>query len=560
MIFIELLYNLGILIALSILSGFLSSRWKNQKFLAPAQGILFGSAALIGMLKPFVLAPGLIFDGRSVMISLAGWFFGPVAAVISGLMAIILRIQIGGGGALTGVLVILASAVTGVCFYYKFRRTDNLSLVHLWIFGLIVHIAMLLLMFTLPDGKGIIVLQNITFPVIAAYPVTTILIGKILSELSKRAELKESLRESEQKYRKLFDAMPVGCALHEMLIDQNGKAADYRFINLNPAFEKLTGMDNSAVTGKTLKEVLPVSEHQFVDFYAPVALEGKNIFFEQYSSALNKYFEIFAYSPQPGMFVTMFNDITSRKAAEEIIKNINIELEEKVKERTADLTFANKELESFSYSVSHDLRAPLRAIEGFSTALFEDYYTEIDQTGQDYLQRIRKAANHMSQLIDDFLNLSRISRKELEIVEINLSNMVTEAAINLKKSEQNRDIELVIQPNLQATGDITTLTILINQLLTNAFKFTINKPKAIIKFGQTTINGEDYYYIEDNGAGFDQNYADKLFVPFQRLHSNSEFPGTGIGLAIAQRIIIKHGGKVFAEGKVEQGASFYFKI
>jgi len=373
-------------------------------------------------------------------------------------------------------------------------------------------------------------------------------------------QMSNELVASEEKYRHLFDAMPVGCALHEMVVDENGKAVDYRFLNLNPVFEKLTGLKESVIVNRTLKEVLPESEYQFIDFYAPVALEGKTIYFEQYSAGLNKHFEIFAYSPQKGMFVTMFNDISLRKEAEEKIRNINTELEEKIEERTADLRLANKELESFSYSVSHDLRAPLRAIEGFSTALFEDYNEKIDQTGQDYLQRIRKAANHMSALIDDFLNLSRISRKEMEFTEVDLSRIVTELADNLKNGEPERKIELIIQPGLFVTGDIGMMTILMNQFLTNAFKFTKGKDNAIIQFKKADKRGNEYFCLEDNGAGFDPAYAEKLFIPFQRLHSNIEFPGTGIGLAIAQRIIAKHGGELFAEGELNKGARFYFKI
>jgi len=553
MIFIELIYNLGILISISIVSGFLSERWRNRIFLQASQGVLFGFAALIGMMKPLVLAQGLIFDGRSVMISLAGLFFGPVAAIISGIMSIFLRLHIGGDGALAGCLVILSSALIGSVFYYTIKVKENLTIVQLWAFGLLVNIAMLLFMFTMPDNKGIMVLQNITIPTILAYPVTTILIGKILSELNNRLILKANLRESEERNRALTNANPDMM----FIFDQNGYFIDYN------------GNTNQPVTapdyfiGKNVRDVLNVEISDLtLDKLNTLFKTGQMQVYEYQLAADNQvnYFESRLVLSGSSQALAIVRNITLNKEAENKIKNINIELEAKVYERTANLQIANQELESFSYSVSHDLRAPLRAIEGFSAALFEDYYAKIDQTGQDYLQRIRKAANHMSQLIDDFLNLSRITRQELKSQRLDLSKIVQKTAATLQKSDLTKNVELIIEAGLETEGDINLLTILVSQLMGNAFKFTRKREKAIIRFGLAEKNGNTWFYIKDNGAGFDSAYVDKLFKPFQRLHSTTDFSGTGIGLAIAQRIVNKHGGEIFAESEVDKGACFYFRI
>jgi signal transduction histidine kinase len=233
---------------------------------------------------------------------------------------------------------------------------------------------------------------------------------------------------------------------------------------------------------------------------------------------------------------------------------------EQIEEKNTQLENLNKELEAFSYSVSHDLRAPLRSIDGFSKILLEDYDDKLDDTGRDYLHRVRAATLRMSQLIDDMLALSRITKMSLKFQDVDLSSVAQSISAELTRSEQNRKVEWRIQPGLVMRGDEALLKILIDNLLSNAWKFTSKKDNAVIEFGSMVENGETVFYTRDNGAGFDMQYVHKLFTPFQRLHSTNDYPGTGIGLAIIQRIINRHEGRVWAEGEEGKGATFYFTI
>lgn len=236
------------------------------------------------------------------------------------------------------------------------------------------------------------------------------------------------------------------------------------------------------------------------------------------------------------------------------------ELEEKVLKRTFALTQANKELEAFSYSVSHDLRAPLRGIDGFSQALLEDYSEILDDTAKQYLNHVRSGTQKMGKLIDDMLNLAKLSRLELIPVEINFSHLAHAAAKQLKEQEPQREVTFKISENLTAKGDPGLLSIVIENLFANAWKFTARNPAAQIEFGLSDKKERPTYFIKDNGVGFNMAYSNKLFGAFQRLHSEKDFQGNGVGLAIIRRIITRHGGEVWAESKVNEGATFYFTL
>ncbi len=260
-------------------------------------------------------------------------------------------------------------------------------------------------------------------------------------------------------------------------------------------------------------------------------------------------------------FTTILHDVTKRKQNEAEIRHLNENLERKVIERTVELAAANKELEAFSYSVSHDLRAPLRSIDGFSQALLEDYAGSLDNRARDYLNRVRAATQRMGHLIDDMLMLSNVTRTEMRRETADLSALAADVLADLQKNEPERKIDWHIEPGLIAQGDAHLLRVVLVNLLSNAWKFTSKTANAKIEFGaMRNTEGMPEFFVRDNGAGFDTAYADKLFGAFQRLHLTSEFPGTGIGLATVQRIVHRHGGQVRGAGVPGQGATFYFTL
>jgi|GEM_PF-1542214 len=253
-------------------------------------------------------------------------------------------------------------------------------------------------------------------------------------------------------------------------------------------------------------------------------------------------------------------EITEQKRVEEELQKLNLELEKRVKERTAELEALTRELDAFNYSVSHDLRAPLYSIVGFSQAVLEDHAAELDGQGLDYLHRVHAAGLRMGELIDDLLKLSRVTRMEMYTETIDLSTLASSYLTQLQQQEPHRQVETLISPGLIVQGDKSLLRIAIENLLDNAWKFTRNVAQPRIEFYASAENGQTVYAIRDNGAGFDPAYAEKIFAAFQRLHDQQEYSGTGIGLSIVSRIIERHGGEIWADGAVEQGATFSFTL
>ncbi len=251
-------------------------------------------------------------------------------------------------------------------------------------------------------------------------------------------------------------------------------------------------------------------------------------------------------------------DIAARHRAEQEINRLNTILEQRVRQRTAELEAANRELAAFSYSVSHDLRAPLRRIEGFGRILTEGHIDRLDENGLHCVQRIQAGVNHMGEMIDSFLVLARASRSDLTVESIDLTDMACEVVSQLCERDPNRVVEVRVEPGMELEGDVSLIRLAVENLLDNAWKYTAKVEHAEVVVGATRENGRVVFFVSDNGAGFDEAYTERLFVPFSRLHRAEDFDGTGIGLATVQRIVTRHGGRVWGEGKFGTGATFYF--
>lgn len=379
-------------------------------------------------------------------------------------------------------------------------------------------------------------------------------------ELEKRvAERTLALEESQKEYVRIVETAQEGI----WTVDADNKTT---FVNT-----KLVDM-----LGYSLEEFLTLPTSTFMDEESQAIAAVKS---EQRRQGIIEQFELklqhkngtdlyVLISSTPlvddhGQYIgalAMLADITARKQAEDAVHKLNAELEQRVAERTSQLTAVNGELEAFSYSVSHDLRAPLRALDGFSQALQEDYAHALDADGLDFLKRIRAASQRMGQLIDDLLALSQLTRAEMRHEPLNISKLAQQIVNEICESQPNRTVNFVIQPDLMVRGDNRLLRLMLVNLLNNAWKFTSKTSDARIEFGLTSKDDRQVYFVRDNGAGFDMAYANKLFGAFQRLHKATEFEGTGIGLAIVQRVIHRHGGHVWAEGALSQGATFYFSL
>lgn len=253
-------------------------------------------------------------------------------------------------------------------------------------------------------------------------------------------------------------------------------------------------------------------------------------------------------------------EVEERRLAEEEVRRLNATLEQRILQRTQELEASNRELEAFCYSVSHDLRAPLRHINAYSHILSEEFGNRLDNDGNFYLHRLETASRQMGLLIDDLLQLSRVGRMEMRQHEVNLSALAMEVCTMIREAHPERDVEVLIEPGMKGHGDRSLLRLVLQNLLENAWKYTARRERAVIEFGSTNDAGNTVYFIRDNGIGFDMTHADKLFGVFQRLVGASEFPGTGIGLATVRRIIERHDGRVWAEGKIDNGATFFFSI
>ncbi|MBB3065365.1 sensor histidine kinase [Limibacillus halophilus] len=411
------------------------------------------------------------------------------------------------------------------------------------------------------DGLANRRLELLEYFVLAFFALAILLIlvaALVARHAQRRKEAEQHWRDSEKRFRSLLESAPDSV----VITDTEGK-----IVLVNAQSEMLFGYQRESLVGQPVEMLLPDRFREQHVGHRRGYLSGAK------ARPMGLGLELFGLRSDGGEFpvaislspvetdegklvISSIRDVTEMHEAAREINNLNNRLERDNNELLA----LNKEMEAFSYSVSHDLRAPLRAIDGFSQALLEDCADVLTENGKSHLERVRQAAQRMGYLIDDLLKLSRVTRSELQIGTVNLSLVAQGVVDGLLESGARPDVNVTIAPDLIARGDARLLGIALENLIGNAWKFTGDRPSARIEFGQRITNGKSAFFVRDNGVGFDMAYADQLFRAFQRLHDAREFPGTGIGLATVQRIIRKHGGDVWAESETGKGAAFYFTL
>ncbi|MDH2433136.1 ATP-binding protein [Pokkaliibacter sp. MBI-7] len=381
--------------------------------------------------------------------------------------------------------------------------------------------------------------------------------SQLAQEVNIRATTEAALRDSERRYRTLMTTLTTVI----WRADRQGY-----FLPAQTSWDSYTGQTPDSHSGEGWLDAFhPKDKEKLRPLWQQACVEGlpmeRNLRLWHVRSGEFR-FVVFKAVPllgpdgRPQEWMGVIDDVHERVQASQEVTRLNAELEQRVVQRTAELENANRELEAFSYSVSHDLRAPLRSIDGFSLALLEDYREQLDGTAQDYLDRVRAAAQRMGGLIDDLLNLARVSRMEIKRQPLNLSAMAEELISELQETAPERQVTVRIQAGLLAYGDDRLMRVALGNLLNNAWKYTSRCAAPSIEFDRN----EEEFFIRDNGAGFDMTYASRLFTAFQRLHDTQEFPGTGVGLATVQRVIRRHGGQIRAEARINEGATFFFTL
>lgn len=377
-------------------------------------------------------------------------------------------------------------------------------------------------------------------------------------QLEELETARKKLAESEARYRSLVEN------INEVIIRLDTEG---RVTYASPVLQNSYGLAPEQIVGQKLTQFIHSDDQPALTSSLESALAGRQKFVEFRllgKEGVTRYMRI---SSRPlteqGRAVGLtciLSDITEGKLAEDALHKLNDELERRVAERTADLERSNKDLEAFSYSVSHDLRAPLRAIDGFSRILMDEYHNQLAEEALHNLEVIRNSSARMAHLIDDLLEFSRVSRRELATAPVDIAALVREVFEEARSAAPQRKIVLLLGAAPPARGDCTMIRQVLANLFSNAVKFTARRAEAVIEVDGAVEGDKVVYRVKDNGAGFDMRYVDKLFGVFQRLHGTDEFEGTGIGLAIAKHIVVRHGGRVWAEGKVGEGASFYFTL
>lgn len=364
----------------------------------------------------------------------------------------------------------------------------------------------------------------------------------VIKDITELKRAQETLLESELKYRQLFQSMQSGFALHEIICDEHGVACDYRFLETNPAFERLTGLKADLIAGRNVTAVLPGTEPFRIETYGKVALTGESAFFENYSEEIQRYYEVLAYSPRPRFFATIISDITDRKQAEKDLQN------------------KNAEMERFTYTVSHDLKSPLITIQSYAGIIKRDIETGNVARALDDLGRIENAADKMTDLLKDLLELSRVGRLLNQSAKVDMSKLVSDILMQLTGSVIVSHVDVQVQQDLPAVqGDRERIAEALQNLVENAIKYMGDQAAPRIEIGAGLDGKEPIFYVRDNGKGIEPRFHETIFGLFNKLDSASE--GSGIGLALVKRIVEVHGGRVWVESEgLGSGSCFYFTL
>ncbi|MDF3002165.1 MAG: multi-sensor signal transduction histidine kinase [Bacillota bacterium] len=685
MIVMGLINNAALLLALIIIyeiSYNIPAKW--TKLVPWINGILIALIGLTIMTFPYELKPGIFFDTRTILISTSALTFGLLPASIASLILALYRVALGGAGLLMGIATIVTSVcIGGVWRHFFMPKYGRLRWVNIYLFGVVVHLMMLVDAFVLAWDTALQIIGQITFPVLLVYPIATVILSLLILQQKDRKEAQTRVMEAEERYKSIFHNS------HNvmLLIDPQ----DGSIIDANPAASRFYGWTIETLKGMNIAQINTLNPVEIKAEMEKAYLEKRNSFFFQHRRAAGdavnvevhsspvtlkektylysiihnisdrvlanqalyeseqrfrllvesapeaifivsggkfRYINEFAVSvfgaesaaqllntpvmdryhpdyheiirervkillkekksmpPNEVIFLRLdgtsvyvevsavpihYNhtvgslviarDITEQKIASQEILKLNTELEQRVEERTAELQKSVNELEAFAYTVSHDLKSPLRAIDAYSRILMEDYPEVIEGEIQDILGNIKNISRDMIALINKLLQYSTASRLGLYRETIDLHQLFQLTFNELTAATPERRIKLIMETQIpKIEGDKILLKQVVNNIISNAVKFTRNTDPAVIKVGHTIDANRITIYVNDNGAGFPMESSEKLFGIFQRLHSAEEYEGTGIGLATVQKIIKKHGGRVWILGKAGKGATIYFTL
>jgi PAS domain S-box-containing protein len=553
MIVVDLIYNLAVLVSVSVIAGFVDKRWQRSTSSGRIiQGALFGMVAVLSMMNPFIISDGVIFDGRSVILSLCAMFFGPVSAAIAAVMALLMRLHIGGAGTIMGVSTILSSTFIGIAFFfYRKKHTLNMNALHLWLFGMLVHTVMVIFIFTLPNELRLISFHTLAVTILGVYPVATVLTGKILMDQEENYDLLDALKHSKDQYRSLIQEMQQGLAVFEIVYTDDGKVEDYRFILINPNYEKLTGLSEKEILGRTIQEVFPRTEEFWNERFEKVALSGVPEYYENFSLELDRYYEVVVYSPRKHQLAVILTDITERKGVEARLLAAKEQAEAGDRLKTA-----------FMNNISHEIRTPLNGILGFGQLISQPEIN--DSTRQQYMGLLQNSVERLIQTVNDYMDVSLIASGNLKVnyTWFALDEFTLELQNNIKKAASDKNLELFIElpeRDLQLFSDRELLIRACDHLLNNAVKFT---RYGSVKFGFDTFGEEIRFFVEDTGVGIAKESLNRIFEAFDQEENTKtrSYEGSGLGLAIAKGIVKRLGGKIGVNSEKDKGSLFFFHL